>query len=99
MRRKWRSSADRIWEGDGREIKFDDIVEFVDKEARTSAHPAFGDISTHSRDQERDKQKRPVNRPAGQSYGAKVGGDGQRKGYANSRNSRTWGQRETLVSQ
>ena len=87
LQRKWRSSADRISEGDGKEIKFDDIVEFVEKEARTSAHPVFGDISTHSRDQERDKKKRPVNRPAGQSYGAKVGGDGQQKGDANSRTS------------
>ena len=45
MRKRWRSRADTISEYEDREIALEDIVMFIEREARTSAHPVFGDIS------------------------------------------------------
>ena len=44
LRRKWRNTADQISEDQDREIKFEDIVVFVEKQARAASHPVFGDI-------------------------------------------------------
>ena len=45
MRKRWRSRADTISEYEDREIALEDIVMFIEREARISAHPVFGDIS------------------------------------------------------
>ena len=55
LRKRWHSTADKITEGEGREIRFDDIVAFVEKEARTSSHLVFGDI-LRSKDQEKERK-------------------------------------------
>ena len=44
LRKKWRNTADQISEDQDREIKFEDIVVFVEKQARAASHPVFGDI-------------------------------------------------------
>ena len=36
-------------------IKFEDIVVFVEKQARAASHPVFGEISARSWDHEREK--------------------------------------------
>ena len=48
LRKKWRNTADQISEDQDREIKFKDIVVFVEKQARAASHPVFGDISARS---------------------------------------------------
>lgn len=45
LRKKWRFRADHIWEDEGRELSFCDIVKFVEREARAATHPIFGDLS------------------------------------------------------
>jgi hypothetical protein len=45
LRRKWRNLVDKINEHDERDIVFQDIVDFVEREARTVSHPIFGDIA------------------------------------------------------
>ena len=45
LKLKWRNEADKISEEIEREIRIEDIAEFVEKEARAAAHPVFGDIS------------------------------------------------------
>ena len=47
---KWQKTADQISEDQDREIKFEDIVVFVEKQAGAASHPVFGDISARSRD-------------------------------------------------
>ena len=48
LRKKWRNTVDQISEDEDREIKFEDIVVFVEKQARAASHPVFGDISARS---------------------------------------------------
>ena len=58
MKRRWRTKADQIFETEEREIVFDDIVKFVNKEVRAASHPIFGDLSSlmpDSRDKHRNK--------------------------------------------
>ena len=44
LRRKWRSKADYISEEEDREILLEDVVRFVEAEARAATHPIFGSI-------------------------------------------------------
>ena len=44
MRERWRRSANDIMELQSRPVKFDDLVPFVDREARIATNPAFGNI-------------------------------------------------------
>ncbi|KAK6188438.1 hypothetical protein SNE40_004611 [Patella caerulea] len=44
-RKRWRSNVDNIIVKFDREIKLEDIVDFVDRESRIANHPVFGDIS------------------------------------------------------
>ena len=41
LRKKWRNTADQISEDQEREIKFEDIVVFVEKQARAASHPVL----------------------------------------------------------
>jgi len=41
LRKKWRNTADQISEEQDREIKFEDIVVFVEKQARAASHPVL----------------------------------------------------------
>ena len=41
LRKKWRNTADQISEDQDREIKFEDIVVFVEKQARAASHPVL----------------------------------------------------------
>ena len=41
FRKKWRNAADQISEDQDREIKFEDIVVFVEKQARSASRPVF----------------------------------------------------------
>ena len=50
LRKRWRSTADKITVGEDREI----IVTFLEKKARTSLNHVFGDI-LRSKDQEKEK--------------------------------------------
>ena len=45
LRRKWRNLVDAICQNGEREIVFQDVVHFVEREARTISHPIFGDLS------------------------------------------------------
>ena len=45
LRRKWRNLVDTICQNGEREIVFQDVVHFVEREARTISHPIFGDLS------------------------------------------------------
>ena len=46
MRERWRRSANDIMELQSRPVKFDDLVAFVDREARIATNPVFGNISS-----------------------------------------------------
>ena len=59
LRKKWRNTADQISEDQDIEIKFEDIVVFVEKQARAASHPVFGDISARSWCHEREKTPTP----------------------------------------
>lgn len=85
LRKRWRSTADKITEGEDREIRFDDIVAFVEKEARTSSHPVFGDI-LRSKDQEKEKKWAHNSKFKNNNFATRVGDDNQAKGNGNSRN-------------
>ena len=41
LRKKWRNTADQISEDQDREIKLEDIVVFVEKQARAASHPVL----------------------------------------------------------
>ena len=41
IRKKWRNTADQISEYQDRGIKFEDIVVFVEKQARAASHPVL----------------------------------------------------------
>ena len=45
LRDKWRNRVDYIEEVEMRSVKFDDLCDFVDKQARVATNPAYGDIS------------------------------------------------------
>ena len=45
LKKKWRLKADDISEEKRREIKFDDIVSFVERQARIASHPIFGKLT------------------------------------------------------
>ena len=49
MRERWRRVADDIMELEGRPIKFDDLVSFIDREARIATNPVFGRITESSK--------------------------------------------------
>ena len=49
MRERWRRVADDIMELQGRPVKFDDLVSFVDREARIATNPVFGRITESSK--------------------------------------------------
>lgn len=80
--------ADKITEGEDREIRFDDIVAFFEKESRTSSHPVFGDI-LRSNDQEREKKGTRNSKFKNNNFATRVGSDNQAKGNGNSRNLET----------
>ena len=44
LKLKWRDEADRITEELQREITFEDLAKFVEREARVATHPVFGKI-------------------------------------------------------
>ena len=48
-RERWRRVADHIMELQGRPIKFNDLVSFVDHEARIATNPVFGRITDSSK--------------------------------------------------
>lgn len=89
LRKKWSATADKITEGEDREIRFDDIVAFFEKESRTSSHPVFGDIP-RSNDQEREKKGTRNSKFKNNNFATRVGSDNQAKGHGNSRNPRNW---------
>lgn len=90
-RKRWRHAADNTSEDKEREIRFGDIVSFVEREARTTAHPVFGNISntSTSNDQDREKNRRQTNRSHGQTFATQAGDGDQGKGNTNSRDSST----------
>ena len=45
MRERWRRSADDIMERQFRPVEFNDLVAFMDREARIATNPVFGNIS------------------------------------------------------
>ena len=49
MRERWRRVVDDIMELQGRPVKFDDLVSFIDREARIATNPDFGQITENSR--------------------------------------------------
>ena len=69
LRKKWRNTADQISEDQDIEIKFEDIVVFVEKQARAASHPVFGDISARSWCHEREKNT--YSKPKGKSFAIK----------------------------
>ena len=69
FRKKWRNTADQISEDQDIEIKFEDIVVFVEKQARAASHPVFGDISARSWCHEREKNT--YSKPKGKSFAIK----------------------------
>ena len=85
LRKRWRSTADRITEGEDREIRFNDIVAFVEKKARTSLHPVFGDI-LGPKDQEKEKKWARNPKFKNNNFATRVGDNNQAKGNGNSRN-------------
>ncbi|KAK2558836.1 hypothetical protein P5673_019053 [Acropora cervicornis] len=48
MRERWRRSADDIMERQLRPVEFNDLVAFMDREARIATNPVFGNISATS---------------------------------------------------
>ena len=46
MRERWRRSASDIMELQSRPVKLDDLIAFVDREARIATNPVFGNISS-----------------------------------------------------
>ncbi len=48
LREKWRSVACGIQEKQNARVKFKDLVDFINKQARISLHPVFGDIKETS---------------------------------------------------
>ena len=42
MRERWRRVVDDIMELQGRPVKLDDLVSFIDPEARIATNPVFG---------------------------------------------------------
>ena len=49
MRERWRRVVDDIMELQGRPVQFDDLVSFVDREARIAPNPVFGGITESSK--------------------------------------------------
>ena len=49
LRVRWRRLVDEIMEDQGRAIRFNDLAEFVDHEARVATNPLFGKIVEDSR--------------------------------------------------
>ena len=49
MRERWRRVVDDIMELQGRPVKFDDLVSFIDLEARIATNPVFGEITESSK--------------------------------------------------
>ncbi|PFX12473.1 hypothetical protein AWC38_SpisGene23567 [Stylophora pistillata] len=82
LRKRWRATADKITEGEDREIRFDDIVAFVEKESRTSSHPVFGDI-LRPNDQEREKKGARSSKFKNNNFATRVGSDNHSGGNGN----------------
>ena len=49
MRERWRRVVDDIMELQGSPVKFDDLVSFIDREARIATNPVFGQITESSK--------------------------------------------------
>ena len=49
MRERWRRVVDDIMELQGRPVKFDDLVSFIDREARIATNPVFVQIAESSK--------------------------------------------------
>ena len=49
MRERWRRVVDDIMELQGRPVKFDDLLSFIDREARIATNPVFGQITEGSK--------------------------------------------------
>ena len=49
MRERWHRVVDDIMELQGRPVKFDNLVSFIDREARIATNPVFGQISESSK--------------------------------------------------
>ena len=49
MKERWRRVVDDIMELQGRPVKFDDLVSFIDREARIATNPVFGQITESSK--------------------------------------------------
>ena len=49
LRQKWREKADRITEGEKREVSVEGIADFVEAKARVANHPVFGSVTNISR--------------------------------------------------
>ena len=62
LRKTWRRSVDHIMETERRSVKFSDLAEFVDNEARVIANPVFGKITEDAKlkNERKDKQNRSV---------------------------------------
>ena len=61
LRRRWRTVADNISEVQDRGIKFDYVVNFIEKEARVASHPLFGSLT--SKPPEKDNKNISKNQP------------------------------------
>ena len=68
--KRWRFTADNIGEREDRQVTFDDIANFVEREACAATHPVFGDISGNLKDKESHRKKPPVT-PKGSTMGNK----------------------------
>jgi len=79
MRERWRHVVDDIMELQGRPVKFDDLVSFIDREARIATNPVFGQITESSKMVEAQSGKGTVQKslpkPRELSFAAEVNTD------------------------
>ena len=60
MRERWRRSADDIMERQLRPVEFNDLVAFMDREARIASNPVFGNISGNAQPFFNSRKGKPV---------------------------------------
>ena len=65
MRERWRRSADDIMERQFRPVEFNDLVAFMDQEARIATNPVFGNISGNAQPFFNSRKGKPLQPPIG----------------------------------
>ena len=65
MRERWRRSADDIMERQLRPVEFNDLVAFMDREARIATNPVFGNISGNAQPFFNSRERKPSQLPVG----------------------------------